>query len=82
MRLLKILVVLLVIGLIALAGYAYLGDMAPRQQEVRQPINLELTDRLPSAPSQSDSTTEARQSDDNPSDSSETAESIDPNDQR
>ncbi|MFD1796166.1 hypothetical protein ACFSC1_09265 [Paracoccus aurantiacus] len=41
MRLLKILVVLLVLGFLALAGYAYLGDMAPRQTEMRQPVALD-----------------------------------------
>lgn len=40
MRLLKILVVLIVLAVLGLTGYAYLGDMAPRQQEIRQPVSL------------------------------------------
>ncbi|WP_216033511.1 hypothetical protein [Paracoccus marinaquae] len=38
MRLIKVLVVLILAGLIGLIGYAYLGDMEPRRQEVRSPI--------------------------------------------
>lgn len=41
MRLLKFLVVIVVLALLALTGYAYLGDMAPRQQEMRQPVALD-----------------------------------------
>ncbi|NHF72233.1 hypothetical protein [Paracoccus xiamenensis] len=41
MRLLKILVVLVVLAFVALAGYAYLGDMGPRQQEMRKPVSLD-----------------------------------------
>ncbi|SDE26888.1 hypothetical protein SAMN05421538_105109 [Paracoccus isoporae] len=40
MRLLKILLVLIVLAVLGLTGYAYLGDMAPRQQEIRQPVDL------------------------------------------
>lgn len=38
MRLLKILVVLILAALVALVGYAYLGDMRAPQQEIRTPI--------------------------------------------
>ncbi|MFV0409353.1 MAG: hypothetical protein ACK5LJ_06560 [Paracoccus sp. (in: a-proteobacteria)] len=38
---LKILVVIVVFGLLALVGFAYFGDMAPRQQEMRQPVALD-----------------------------------------
>lgn len=41
MRLLKFLVVLVLAGLIGLVGYAYLGDMEPRQQEIRSPVALD-----------------------------------------
>ena len=38
MRLLKVLVALILLAVIALAGYAYFGDMEPTRTEVRQPI--------------------------------------------
>ena len=41
MRMLKLLVVLILAGLIGLAGYAYFGDMAPTRQEVRTPLQLD-----------------------------------------
>lgn len=50
MRLLKILIVLLVAAFLTLTGYAYLGDMAPRQQEMRQPVNLEAGRAAPPSP--------------------------------
>lgn len=49
MRLLKILVVLVVLAFLALTGYAYLGDMAPRQQEMRQPVTLDTGRAAPAA---------------------------------
>ena len=44
-RLIKLLIYLLIIGFIALVGYAYLGpffgvDFAPGQEEIRQPVTL------------------------------------------
>ena len=45
MRLLKILAVLVVLAFVALAGYAYLGDMGPRQQEMRKPVSLDAISR-------------------------------------
>jgi hypothetical protein len=44
-RLLKALIFLLLIGFIALVGFAYLGpffgvDFAPEQVEIRQPVTL------------------------------------------
>ena len=41
MRLIKLLVVLIVAAVIALVGYAYLGDMEPNQREVRDPIPIQ-----------------------------------------
>ncbi|CAM3178933.1 hypothetical protein PANO111632_06720 [Paracoccus nototheniae] len=41
MRMLKLLVVLILAGLIGLAGYAYFGDMAPTRQEVRSPLPMD-----------------------------------------
>jgi len=40
-RLFKLVVVLVVLGFGALAGYAYLGDLAPSPQEIRQPVTLD-----------------------------------------
>ncbi|NNE52487.1 MAG: hypothetical protein HKN30_08800 [Sulfitobacter sp.] len=44
-RLIKLLIYLLIIGFIALVGYAYLGpffgvDFAPGQEEIRKPVTL------------------------------------------
>ncbi len=50
MRLLKILVVIVVLAFLALTGYAYLGDMAPRQQEMRQPVALDTGSAAAPAP--------------------------------
>ena len=41
-RLLKALIFLLLLGFIALTGYAYLGDMAPEVKEVNQPVTLDV----------------------------------------
>lgn len=43
MRLLKLLVVLILAGLIGLAGYAYFGDMEPDQEEMRTPVAVGTT---------------------------------------
>jgi len=45
-RLFKLLIILLIIGFIALAGYAYIGpffgvDFAPPQTEIREPVTLQ-----------------------------------------
>ena len=50
MRLLKILVVLIVLAFVALAGYAYLGDMGPRQQEMRKPVSQDTGTPAPANP--------------------------------
>lgn len=50
MRLLKILVVLVILAFVALAGYAYLGDMGPRQQEMRKPVGLDTGAPAPANP--------------------------------
>jgi hypothetical protein len=42
-RLLKLLAVLVVLGAIALAGHAYLGDLDPVQERVTEPVELELS---------------------------------------
>lgn len=39
-RLLKLVVVLGIVGFCALVGYAYLGDLTPVTQEIRQPVTL------------------------------------------
>lgn len=44
-RLIKLLIFLIIVGLIALVGYAYIGpffgaEFAPAQVETRQPITL------------------------------------------
>lgn len=41
-RLLKLLVVLIVIAGLAVVGYAYLGDLTPERQEVREPVSLDV----------------------------------------
>lgn len=66
MRLLKFLVVIVLLAFLALTGYAYLGDMAPRQQEMRQPVALDTgaparapaTAAAETAPPASDAATE------------------------
>ncbi|MEZ5797105.1 MAG: hypothetical protein R3D63_06255 [Paracoccaceae bacterium] len=40
-RLIKVVLVLVVLGFVALTGYAYLGDLAPAQVEVRKPVVLD-----------------------------------------
>ena len=39
-RIIRVLVYLAVLGLLALTGYAFLGDMAPQQRAVDQPVTL------------------------------------------
>ena len=39
-RLIKLVVVVAVLGFVGLTGYAYLGDMTPPSQEVKQPVVL------------------------------------------
>jgi hypothetical protein len=39
-RIIKTLVVLVILGFIGLTGYAYLGDLSPRQGEVKKPVVL------------------------------------------
>ena len=39
-RLIKLVVVLAVLGFVGLTGYAYLADMTPAPQEVKQPVVL------------------------------------------
>lgn len=41
-RLLKLLLVLVVLGFIALVGYAYLGDLSPERQDVSEPVILNV----------------------------------------
>jgi hypothetical protein len=41
-RLFKALIFLAVIGFLGLVGFAYLGDLAPDQTEVRQPVQLDV----------------------------------------
>ncbi len=40
-RLIKFLLVVMVLGFIALAAYAYLGDLSPVQRDVTQPVTLD-----------------------------------------
>ncbi|SFR42043.1 hypothetical protein [Litoreibacter janthinus] len=40
-RLLKALVFLIVIGIVGIVGYAYLGDLTPNRVEVNQPVTLD-----------------------------------------
>jgi hypothetical protein len=40
-RLVKLVLVLVILGVIGLTGYAYLGDLSPVQREVTQPVTLD-----------------------------------------
>ena len=40
-RLWKLLLILLVLGLIAFVGFAYLGDLTPSQEDVSEPVELQ-----------------------------------------
>jgi predicted small integral membrane protein len=40
-RLLKLVVVLAVLAFAGLVGYAYLGDLTPTPQDVRQPVAID-----------------------------------------
>ncbi len=40
-RVLKLLLFLGIVGFIALTGYAYLGDLAPEQSEIVEPVTLD-----------------------------------------
>ncbi|WP_255417481.1 hypothetical protein [Maritimibacter sp. 55A14] len=39
---LKFLAILVILGGVALTGYAYLGDMTPPREEVTQPVTLDV----------------------------------------
>ncbi len=41
-RLLKLLLILIVLGFLALVGFAYLGDLRPDQESVEQPVTLDV----------------------------------------
>lgn len=62
MRLLKIIVVLVILAVLGLTAYAYLGDMGPRQQEMRKSVPLNITAPTPSTPPAGLSPPEAAQS--------------------
>jgi len=40
-RLFKLLLFLIVIGAVALVGYAYLGDLSPGQEDVSEPVEFD-----------------------------------------
>lgn len=40
-RLIKLLVFLIIVGIFAIIGYAYLGDLSPNRSEVNQPVELD-----------------------------------------
>ncbi len=42
-RLLKLLVFLIVMGIAAIIGYAYFGDLTPNRIEVNQPVELDAS---------------------------------------
>ncbi|MEM7471054.1 MAG: hypothetical protein AAF340_06850 [Pseudomonadota bacterium] len=42
-RLIKLLVFLIIVGIFAVIGYAYLGDLTPNRIEVNQPVELNGT---------------------------------------
>jgi hypothetical protein len=40
MTIIKGIAILALLGALALVGYAYLGDLSPQPQEIRQPVTL------------------------------------------
>ncbi|WP_372603529.1 hypothetical protein [Actibacterium sp.] len=40
-RIFKVLVFLIIVGLVGLVGYAYLGDLDPQIRQVSQPVVLD-----------------------------------------
>jgi len=42
-RLLKILVIIIILGGVAVVGYAYLGDLSPDRQDITKPVDLNAT---------------------------------------
>jgi hypothetical protein len=59
MRLIKFLVVLVVAAVIALVGYAYLGDMKPQQREIRNAIPVQGGELAPAPAAPTDAPAEA-----------------------
>lgn len=41
MRIIKLVLILIILGFVALVGYAYFGDLAPEQGTVSQPVTLD-----------------------------------------
>jgi hypothetical protein len=41
-KILKVLLFLLVLAFVALAGFAYLGDLSPEQSDIREPVTLNV----------------------------------------
>lgn len=59
MRLIKFLVVLVVAAVIALVGYAYLGDMKPQQREIRNAIPVQGGELAPAPTAPAEAAAEA-----------------------
>ncbi|MGI9394003.1 MAG: hypothetical protein ACR2OY_05105 [Boseongicola sp.] len=43
LRILKLLFILAVLIAAAVVGYAYIGDLSPKQQDVSEPVELETS---------------------------------------
>ena len=41
-RLLKFLLVIIILAALAVIGYAYLGDLSPQQQELKEQVTIEV----------------------------------------
>lgn len=41
-KIFKLLLFLMVLGAVALVGYAYLGDLSPDQSDMREPVTLDV----------------------------------------
>ncbi|MAQ44872.1 MAG: hypothetical protein CL813_11950 [Confluentimicrobium sp.] len=41
-KLIKLLLILVILGGLALIGFAYLGDLTPSQTEVTEPVTLDV----------------------------------------
>ena len=41
-KLIKFILFLVVLAVLALIGYAYLGDLSPNQSEIREPVTIDV----------------------------------------
>ena len=41
-KLFKLVLFLIVVSIVAIIGFAYLGDLSPQQTDIRQPVTLDV----------------------------------------